>query len=580
MRFSSVLGWLNETRKSTLRGRPAPGSSRRLKRPCRPSLEVLEDRAVPATFTVTNLNDGLLGPGSLRQAIRDSNGTTVENDLIVFQPGLTGTITLTDGQLAVTRPVTITGPGSGALTISGNNASRIFLVNDASAGALNVAISGMTLTGGRETGIFPGGGIQVTNENLVLSDMVITGNTAVRGGGIAIGPNGRLTLLNSTVSNNVITTNTGAGLFLDTNSVTLIRNSTISGNTTPIGGTTDDRGGGGVLVEAGGFLTVESTTIAGNHTSSDGGGVLVKGGTLVVRNSTISGNSADGSGGGIEASQSSSLTVENSTISGNSAVFPGGGLSIRSSTAAVRNSTIAFNTGGKFFAVSAGGGISVDEEAGPATLTVQGTIVAKNMRGSAGQGDDMVSNTVMVGGANNLVGDGSGMMGLFNGLGSNQVGTVAVPLNPMLGSLANNGGTTQTHALLAGSPAINTGFNFAGQLDDQRGGSQLRTVGSATDIGAFEVQPALGPTPLPPPPLSPPSSPPPLPVVEIQVKRVKLRTRVDVLVNGALRQRFFPFGAFTGHVQIQQLDLNGDGLLDVIARAILNGKKRTRTFIT
>jgi hypothetical protein len=578
MRFSSVLCWLNETRKSTLRGRPAPGSSLRPKRPCRPSLEVLEDRAVPATFTVTNLNDGLLVPGSLRQAILDSNGTTVENDLIVFQPGLTGTLTLTDGQLAVTRPVTINGPGSGALTISGNNASRIFLVNDGSAGALNVAISGMTLTGGRETGLFPGGGIQVTDENLVLSDMVITSNTAPLGGGIAIGPNGRLTLLNSTVSNNHVTNNTGAGLFLDTNSVTLIRNSTISGNTTPIGGTEDDRGGGGVFVGPGSFLTVESTAIAGNRTSSDGGGLQVMRGTVVVRNSTISANSADGGGGGIEASQSSSLTVENSTISGNSSIFPGGGLSIRSSTAAIRNSTIAFNTGGKFFAVSAGGGISVDEEAGLASLTVQGTIVAKNTRGSAGQGDDIVSNTVMVGGANNLVGDGSGMVGLFNGLGSNQVGTTAVPLNPMLGALANNGGTTQTHALLPGSPAVNAGFNFAGQIDDQRGGSRLRTVGSATDIGAFEVQPVLGPTPLPPPPLSPPSLT--LPVVEIQVKRVKLRTRVDVLVNGALRRRFFPFGAFTGHVQILKTDVNGDGLLDVIARAILNGKKRTHTFLT
>ena len=47
-----------------------------------------------------------------------------------------------------------------------------------------------------------------------------------------------------------------------------------------------------------------------------------------------------------------------------------------------------------------------------------------------------------------------------------------------------------------------------------------------------------------------------------------------------LRQRFFPFGTFTGHVQILQMDVNGDGLLDVIARALINGKKRTRTFLT
>ncbi len=62
--------------------------------------------------------------------------------------------------------------------------------------------------------------------------------------------------------------------------------------------------------------------------------------------------------------------------------------------------------------------------------------------------------------------------------------------------------------------------------------------------------------------------------------RVKLRTRVDVVVDRALRRRFFPFGAFTGRVQVQRLDVNGDGLLDVIARATIHGKKRTRAFLT
>jgi hypothetical protein len=64
------------------------------------------------------------------------------------------------------------------------------------------------------------------------------------------------------------------------------------------------------------------------------------------------------------------------------------------------------------------------------------------------------------------------------------------------------------------------------------------------------------------------------------VKRVGRRKRVDVVVDKILRRRFFPFGAFTGPVQIQRADVNGDGLLDVLAHATLNGKKRTRTFIT
>jgi hypothetical protein len=78
------------------------------------------------------------------------------------------------------------------------------------------------------------------------------------------------------------------------------------------------------------------------------------------------------------------------------------------------------------------------------------------------------------------------------------------------------------------------------------------------------------------------SAPPPapLPVVVIEVRRVRHRTRVDVFVDGTLRQSFFPFGSFTGRVRVTQADLNGDGLLDVIAQATINGKKRTRTFLT
>jgi hypothetical protein len=68
--------------------------------------------------------------------------------------------------------------------------------------------------------------------------------------------------------------------------------------------------------------------------------------------------------------------------------------------------------------------------------------------------------------------------------------------------------------------------------------------------------------------------------VFIAVRRVGHRTRVDVFVDGALRQSFFPFGSFTGRVQVEQADVNRDGVLDVIARATVNGRHRTRTFLT
>src|SRR5262249_1969395 len=86
----------------------------------------LEDRAVPATFTATNTNDA--GAGSLRQAILDANADSVA-DQIVFDPGVNGqTITLSSGDMLISEPLNITGPGSGLLTIDANQTSRIIRV--------------------------------------------------------------------------------------------------------------------------------------------------------------------------------------------------------------------------------------------------------------------------------------------------------------------------------------------------------------------------------------------------------------------------------------------------------------------
>lgn len=86
----------------------------------RPRLESLEDREVPATFTVSNLADG--GEGSLRQAVFDANALAGA-DAIVFAEGMQGTIALTGGQLSITDHLTIDGPGADLLAISGNDAS-------------------------------------------------------------------------------------------------------------------------------------------------------------------------------------------------------------------------------------------------------------------------------------------------------------------------------------------------------------------------------------------------------------------------------------------------------------------------
>src|SRR5262249_34730617 len=142
---------------------------------------------------VTNLNDS--GLGSLRQAILDSDSPSNPGpNEIDIASGLSGTITLTTGQLTInTNAVTIKGPGSGVLTVSGNNAGRVFEVDGVSA-----TIGGLTITGGAvvgATGEFRsgggwayGGGIYVAGGGLTLTGQArVVGNSVIGGQG---GPGG------------------------------------------------------------------------------------------------------------------------------------------------------------------------------------------------------------------------------------------------------------------------------------------------------------------------------------------------------------------------------------------------------
>jgi hypothetical protein len=138
------------------------------------------------------------------------------------------------------------------------------------------------------------------------------------------------------------------------------------------------------------------------------------------------------------------------------------------------------------------------------------TLIAGNFRGATGTTRADVYGSLNPGGDYNLIGDGSGMTGLSNGVNGNQVGSASHPIDPLLGPLQDNGGPTQTVALLPGSPAIDAGNNAYATAWDQRGPGYPRIVNGIIDIGAFEVQaPAHGrPTGQPlPDPLSVPSPP-------------------------------------------------------------------------
>src|SRR6516225_1711232 len=118
----SILSW--RPRRTSTRHPGCSAQHRPMEHRFRPRLEALEGRWLPSTLTVTNNLDS--GPGSLRAEIAAAQN----NDKIVFAPSLNGkTIALTSGELAITKGLTIQGPGASQLTISGNNRFRVFEVN-------------------------------------------------------------------------------------------------------------------------------------------------------------------------------------------------------------------------------------------------------------------------------------------------------------------------------------------------------------------------------------------------------------------------------------------------------------------
>ena len=398
-------------------------------------------------FTVTNTNDA--GDGSLRDAVARANATvgadTIAFDNIVFS--VAQTITLTSGQLTLTDSATTTiiGPGANLLSISGHNASRVFQIV---AGA-SAALSGLTITDGNVAG--QGGGLD-NSGSLTLTNCTVSGNTARnggfgRGGGLYNSPGGTLTLTSCTISGNTASY-LGGGLCnfstSTSSAIATLTNCTVSGNTAI---------NSGGIISAGGVsatLTMTDCTINGNTGSDGNAGVSASFGVATLTNCTISGNS----GGSGVTCYHATVTLTNCTVSGNS------------------NSNVLPNLN----SANRGGGVFSDS-----TTTLNNTIVARN---TAGIDPDVCG---AVTGSNNLIGNGTGMTGISDGVNHNQVGTSGSPINPELGLLQDNGGPTQTMALLLGSPAIDAGNNAlipAGVTTDQRGFP--RVVDGIVDIGAFE----------------------------------------------------------------------------------------------
>jgi hypothetical protein len=418
-----------------------------------------EATARPTTlWPVANCNDD--GPGSLRATV----AAALDGDTVDLSALSCGRITLETGAIALpVANLTLQGPGAGAMAIDGNGLDRVFF--HPFGGWLQ--LRGMTVERGhvRATGFdVTGGGCIASAGYLVLEDALVrncyAGGEGAYGGGIYAY---YLGMTRSTLSGNVahgVHENAGTAAFGGAAFVysTQLLESTVSGNlahhTVQEGRTSYDIGGGLIAVRGG---SITRSTVDSNVADGRGGGIATFG-DIAVSNSTVSGNTAAAAmGGGVFARRPATLEIGNSTISNNQATTAGGGIWLAATDA-----------------------------------WLDSTIVSGNR---AGSGSDVeAAYPLAIHGSANLVGS-SGVL-------------VALPADtaagdPRLGPLAWNGGATRTHALGAGSTAVDAGSNPDGLASDQRGDGFPRQVGASIDIGAYEQQGSTGlPTASPVPALS------------------------------------------------------------------------------
>ncbi len=469
-----------------------------------------------ATYQVINKLDS--GTGSLRDAVALANANPGP-DTITFGPRVSGTITLTTGEIVVSDSVNIVGPGSKKkVTVSGNDASRIFDIPYVYT-TLDITISGLTLTHGAAN---DGGAIYQSGNNLTLNSVQLLSNRSSDDGG-GLWSDGNTTLNNCTISGNtcdndgggiaadgtlvmdktVVSGNMagdeGGGVYLYDPDSTVITCSTISGNFC------DSDGAGIYFYDTDGEVLIQDTVISGNFAGDDGGGVFFYDASddITFTRCTISGNTANACGGGIyfyDADSDVTVTIDRSTISGNKANEDGGGIFIDDDARlalTVVNTTISGNT-----ALGDGGGVFFDY------LNSNGAsfnfcTIAGN---SGDNGGGIYSNTGYYGGAvsiqNSIIGDntawsdpdvsGSGFVlsySLVENTGSagyTDNGGNLLGIDPKLMALASNGGSTKTMLLKTGSPALNVADPaVVSPATDQRG--QSRVKDGRADMGAVEM---------------------------------------------------------------------------------------------
>ncbi|MCB9421244.1 MAG: CSLREA domain-containing protein [Ardenticatenaceae bacterium] len=451
-------------------------------------LVLLMASSAAAIGITVNSFDDMVVPGdgycTLREAITNANNDTdyTQGDCAagdgadtIFLDSGTYSLYFWDGEvggpLSVWDELSIVGTGAGSTIIDASGLeNRAFYVS------ANTTLSKTTVSGGYGQG--SGGGIVVTEANLTLVDSEVSNNTAVptqydpgKGGGIYLNT-GELRLENSTVVHNSAGGD-GGGIYVDSyySSLTLL-DSAISSNASS--------GQGGGIANRGGSLTIERSTIDGNTAVTGGGGLYNSdNGYGSISQSTIANNivgtgqfATNKFGGGIKnVGAESSLDISNSTISGNTAADDGGGLYNNTASISLLNVTIANN-----HALSESGGID-----NYGYVYYENSIIAGNTAVSSSPDCRSLFGWPLVSNGFNLVGNGTGCTTTATDL------TVAPGdvFTAVLAPLANNGGSTPTHALQENSPALDAANPDTCPEIDQRGVTRPQMAGC--DIGAFEA---------------------------------------------------------------------------------------------
>ncbi len=386
-----------------------------------------------ATIQVTsNADDGT--DCTLREAIVSLNLGSLQAGC-VLESGAFGTNdAVTFGTLAFPT-ITLTG---GQISIAQNKAISI-----------DAQDTNITVSGDVASRIF-----YVRSAALDLNNVTLTNGSAVGGGGAILARNqSTVALSNSKVS--FSSANYGGGIYASNSTVSL-DNSSVEFNNSPYFG-------GGIYLNTA-ELNVNQSLVSSN-VAQQGGGTYANNAVVHLYNSTVSGNSATDSGAGIYAKNTSAVQLINATISNNTAASSGGGILSKTT----------------------------------ASISLANTLVAGNVAAAGSEINDYDATSVFVVDNNNLFGSANvSSAGAFNNFapGATDIDATSsgdnVALAAILNALANNGGSTNTHALPALSPAIDAGNNslcVAAPISNVDQRNQPRDANC--DIGAFENQDSL-----------------------------------------------------------------------------------------